>query len=188
MSYLARIVSLILATAGISFTDDGFVIPAPDGPTDDIMGDNEEPTAFAATYTSPLGWKDSGVVIHGRAWGKMEVLDMSLSDTLTIGLEFCGKTIHMNERMEPSDNDYWQLDFEIVYYSISGSEYGAYTASGGTSYGMNDYRNAPFQFFVEPTSMRSDCEPTVKVIVDWMSGAADTDDLRLYSLVAIATD
>ena len=68
MSYLARLLPLILAFASIS----GPVVTLRpgDSASDSIMGDVEDPTAFATTYTSPLAWDDGGVVIKGRAWGE----------------------------------------------------------------------------------------------------------------------
>lgn len=186
MSYLARLLTLIFAFTGIS----GPVVTLRpgDSASDSIMGDVEDPTAFATTYTSPLAWDDGGVVIKGRAWGEFEKI--GFSETAEIGLEFCGETVTTSIDIMPDELDYWRMDFEIVYYSISGSSDGAYYASGDISYGPNKSRNLKYEFYVEVTSITipDDGSATVKFIGDWQTGATDTNDLRLYSLIAIATD
>ena len=185
MSYLSRLLPVLIGFT-VPHAGPAVMLRPVDMTTDTVMGDTEDPTAFATTYTGDLGWEDTGVLIRGRAWGEFE--HVGPSETATIGLEFCGTTIYVSNELMPDELDYWRLDFEIVYYSISGSSDGAYLASGTIHYGASAARGFAYEFYVEPTSIPSGGDVTVRVIADWMDGASDTNELRLYSLIATSND
>lgn len=147
-----------------------------------ITGATETSTAFDKYYTVKADSPEAGSVIRGRAWGKHTAT--TGAETHTLALKLGSVTIFESGNLNPADNDYWEVDFEIVYRTVGAS--GTFVARATLSYGASGAAGTVERYFKDSTSVDTTADNILAVYIDRQGTATDSDSARQDSMVVVS--
>lgn len=147
-----------------------------------ITGATETSTAFDKYYTVLANAPDAGSVIRGRAWGKHTAT--TGAETHTLALKLGSVTIFETGNLNPADNDYWEIDFEIVYRTVGAS--GTFVARATCSYGASGAAGTVERYFKDSTSVDTTADTILAVYIDRQGTATDSDSVRQDSMIVVS--
>ena len=147
-----------------------------------ITGATETATAFDKYYTVKANAPEAGSVIRGRMWGKHTAT--TGSETHTLALKLGSVTIFETGNLNPADNDYWEIDFEIVYRTVGAS--GTFVARATCSYGASGAAGTVERYFKDSTAVDTTADSILAIYIDRQGTATDSDSVRQDSNVTMS--
>lgn len=147
-----------------------------------ITGATETSTVFDKYYTVTANSPEAGSVIRGRAWGKHTAT--TGSETHTLALKLGSQAILTSANLNPADNDYWEIDFEIVFRTVGAS--GTIVARATLSYGASGQAGTVERYFLDSTSFDTTADNILGVYIDRQGTATDSDSVRQDSMIVVS--
>lgn len=147
-----------------------------------ITGAQESSTAFDKYYTVLANAPEAGSVLRGSAWGKHTAA--TGSETHTLALKLGSQAIFTSGNLDPTANDYWQIDFEIVFRTVGAS--GTIVARATLSYGASGAAGTVERYFLDSTSFDTTADNILAVYMDRQGTATDSDSARQDSMVVVS--
>lgn len=147
-----------------------------------ITGAQENATAFDKYYTVKANAPEAGSVIRGRAWGKYTAT--TGTENHTLALKLGSQAIFTSGNIDPADNDYWMIEFEIVFRTVGAS---------GTIVGWAAMRNGAsaaagtwLHYYLDSTSFDTTADSILAVYMDRQASATDSDSARQDSMIVVS--
>lgn len=148
-----------------------------------VTGATETSTAFDKYYTIPANAPEAGSVYRGKAWGKHTAT--TGAETHTLALKLGSVTIFESGNLNPADNDYWEVEYEIVFRTVGAS--GTFVASAKLSYGASGAAGTVERYFKDSTSIDTTLTTNiVAVYIDRQGTATDSDSVRQDAHVVVS--
>lgn len=147
-----------------------------------ITGATETSTAFDQYYTVIANSPEAGSVIRGRAWGKYTAA--TGTEDHTLALKLGSQAIFTSAAIDPTANDYWEIDFEIVFRTVGAS--GTIIARAFMRNGASAAAGTPFYYYLDSTSFDSTADAILAVYIDRQASATDGDSVRQDCMIVVS--
>lgn len=147
-----------------------------------ITGATETSTAFDQYYTVKANALEAGSVIRGRAWGKYTAT--TGSETHTLALKLGSVALFTSTNLDPANDDYWEIDFEIVVRTVgaSGTMVGRATMRNGASAAAGTI----LAYYLDSATVDTTADNILAVYMDRQGTATDSDSARQDSMVVVS--
>lgn len=139
-----------------------------------ITGATETETAFDKYYTIPANAPEAGSVYRGRIWGKHTAT--TGSETHTLALKLGSTAIFTSGNLDPANDDYWEIEYEIVFRTVGAS--GTFVTRATLSYGASAAAGTVLRFYKDSTSVDTTAALIVAAYIDRQGSATDSDSVR----------
>lgn len=147
-----------------------------------ITGATESATAFDKYYTVKANAPEAGSVIRGRAWGKHTAT--TGTENHTLALKLGSQAIFTSGNIDPADNDYWMIEFEIVFRTVGAS--GTIVGWASLRTGASAAAGTTTHYYLDSTTYDSTADAILAVYIDRQTTATDSDSVRQDSMVTVS--
>ena len=147
-----------------------------------ITGAQESSTAFDKYYTVLANAPEAGSVLRGRAWGKYTAC--AGGETHTLALKIGSVAVFTSANITPTANDYWEIEFEIVFRTVGAS--GTMVARAFMRNGASAAAGTPLYYYLDSTSIDTTADNILAVYMDRQGTATDSDSARQDSMVVVS--
>lgn len=147
-----------------------------------ITGATETATAFDKYYTVKANAPEAGSVIRGRAWGKHTAATGTEDHTLAIKLG--SQAIFTSAAIDPTTNDYWMIEFEIVFRTVGAT--GTIVGWASLRTGGSAAAGTVLHYYLDSTTYDSTADAILAVYIDRQASATDSDSVRQDSNVTVS--
>lgn len=147
-----------------------------------ITGATETSTAFDSYYTIKANAPEAGSVIRGRAWGKHTAC--AGGETHTLALKIGSVAVFTSANITPTTNDYWEIDFEIVFRTVGAS--GTMVARAFMRNGASAAAGTPLYYYLDSTAVDTTADNILAVYMDRQASATDSDSARQDCMIVVS--
>lgn len=147
-----------------------------------ITGATETSTAFDSYYTVKANAPEAGSVIRGRAWGKYTAT--TGSETHTLALKIGSVAVFTSTDLDPATNDYWMIEFELVYRTVGAS--GTIVGWASMRNGASAAAGTTLHYYMDSTAIDTTADSILAVYMDRQASATDSDSARQDSMVVVS--
>lgn len=147
-----------------------------------ITGATETSTAFDQYYTVVASSPEAGSVIRGRAWGKHTA--QTSTEDHTLALKLGSQAIFTSAAIDPATNDYWMIEFEIVFRTVGAS--GTIVGWASIRTGASAAAGTVIHHYLDSTSFDTTADAILAVYIDRQASATDGDSARQDCMVVVS--
>lgn len=147
-----------------------------------ITGATETSTAFDQYYTVVANSPEAGSVIRGRAWGKHTA--QTSTEDHTLALKLGSQAIFTSAAIDPGTNDYWMIEFEIVFRTVGAS--GTIIGWASIRTGASAAAGTVIHHYLDSTSFDTTADAILAVYIDRQASATDSDSARQDCMVVVS--